>query len=635
MLYRIAEKVAVLPRRLKSLMVLLLDFWLCAIAVWAAFYLRLGDSIFHYGAMLPAVIASWFLSVVIFIPLGLYRTIFRHIGYQALISIANAMLLYSIVYALLFVFIGVSGVPRTVGFIQPLVLFALIVVSRAAIKNYIVGFGVAKDRLTKNVLIYGTGRSARMLANAIAQSRKYKIIGMIADSKEHIGTIINSLKVYDQQRLTKLIKQADIEEVLVATSNGQNNLKEIIRTLEQYKVKVKTLPPVDELADVELQLSDLKEIQITDVLGRTPVEPDDMLLRHNVSGKVVLVTGAGGSIGSELCRQIMRLSPTTLILFEQNEFSLYSIERELCIRIQRESLTTKLAPILGSVIDKHRLEQVFRNYQIDTVFHAAAYKHVPIVEENPGAGVRNNIFGTKCCADVAGAYGVANFVLISTDKAVRPTNTMGATKRFAELIIQAYSKMPELSRTKWTMVRFGNVLGSSGSVVPLFTEQIKSGGPITVTHPEIIRYFMTIPEAAQLVIQASVLGHGGDVMVLDMGEAVKIVDLAKRMIHLSGLELKDMDNPDGDIEIKFTGLRPGEKLYEELLIGDEMLDADHPRIMRAKETSKDWHLLESAIKDLDQAINTGNSDAIRSVLMEVVDEYSPQCSNMDVLKHAK
>jgi FlaA1/EpsC-like NDP-sugar epimerase len=477
------------------------------------------------------------------------------------------------------------------------------------------------------VLVYGAGDAGIQLVSALAHSSEYNPVGFVDDLKELQGNQITGLDVYSIDAIEGIISKFKVDEILIAMpSTSRTKRLDIINALESYPVLVRMLPGVAELAEGKVSIGDLREVSIKDLLGRDTVEANKALLGKNITNKIVVVTGAGGSIGSELCRQIVFLKPKALILYEMSELALYTIEKELS-NIGIHSLD--IYPILGSVKNKTRLANVFKRFGVDTIYHAAAYKHVPMVEFNNTEGVDNNIFGTLNCAQVAIASGVETFVLISTDKAVRPTNTMGATKRSAELVLQALSA--KQSGTKFTMVRFGNVLGSSGSVIPLFKQQIKDGGPVTVTDANIIRYFMTIPEAVELVIQAGTMGTGGDVFVLDMGKPVRIVDLAKKMVRLSGLEIKDESHPNGDIEIKYTGLRPGEKLYEELLIGDNVSDTDNPLIMRAQEEMLAWDELEPILNDLQIAITDCDQKKLRELLIQVVPGFKPQCEITDVL----
>ncbi len=630
----ILEKALTLPRGAKRGIVLALDILLCFFTSWLAFCLRLDEIVSLTEPVLWAAGGSILVALPTFIKFGLYRAIFRFSGWYAANSLIKAVSIYCVLYAMIFAVVGVEGVPRSVGIIQPLLLFVGTGVKRLSIK-YLLSSSLnrkIKEHDSKTVLIYGAGFAGRQIASGLRQGVEIKPIGFVDDDQRLWKGTINGLPVYAPSDLPGLIQSAlGVTDVLLAMpSASRARQKEVLTSLSDLPVHVRTLPGLSHLANGMVRVEDIREVEIEDVLGREPVEPNEALLHQNIADKVVLVTGAGGSIGSELCRQILAQNPKTLVLFELSEFALYAIERELTLT----QAPATIVPVLGSVLDANKLNRVCRRFGVQTVFHAAAYKHVPMIEMNPAAGVWNNVFGTLRTVEASCQCGVETFVLVSTDKAVRPTNVMGCSKRMAELVLQAKSLQENqlgVHTTKLTMVRFGNVLGSSGSVVPVFREQIKNGGPVTVTHPEIIRYFMTIPEAAQLVIQAGAMGEGGDVMVLDMGEPVKIVDLAKRMIHLSGFSHKDESNPDGDIEIQFSGLRPGEKLYEELLIGDNSLPTSHARIMRASEHALRWDELEPLLFELEAAVKSENSDAIRSLLKKAVPEFSPQSENGDIL----
>lgn len=624
-----------LPRWAKKVVVLLLDMALCLIATWMAFILRFDEFVVLSEQLIWAMTASVFIALPIFVVLGLYRAIYRYTGWFATITLIRALSIYAAIYILVFTIIRVEGVPRSVGLIQPILLFICVGVSRllakALLNRQVVGnHGVNS---TAVALIYGAGAAGRQLASGLRQSAGIKPVAFVDDDSNYWKSTINGLRVHAPDEIPGLLaSNLGITDVLLAMpSAARARQREILTQLSELPVRVRILPGLAHLANGDVKVEDIREVEIDDVLGRDAVLANEELLHQNLTGKVVLVTGAGGSIGSELCRQILAQNPKTLVLFELTEFALYAIERELT----KLAALVQIIPILGSVLDANKLTRVIRLFGVQTVYHAAAYKHVPMIEMNPAAGVWNNVFGTLRTVEAACKGGVETFVLVSTDKAVRPTNVMGCTKRMAELVLQAKNLQEDrlgVQTTKLTMVRFGNVLGSSGSVVPVFREQIKNGGPITVTHPEIIRYFMTIPEAAQLVIQAGAMGEGGDVMVLDMGEPVKIVDLAKRMIHLSGFSHKDEENPHGDIEIQFTGLRPGEKLYEELLIGDNTLPTSHSRIMRAAEHALRWDELEPLLFELEAAVRAENSDTVRALLKKAVPEFEPQAENGDVLK---
>ena len=632
---KIIKKTLALPRNVKRAIVLLLDAFLCIASSWLAFCLRLEEFVPITEPVLWAAGISILLALPIFTKLGLYRAIFRFNGWYAATSLIKAISIYSVLYVIIFTVVGYEGVPRSVGLLQPLLLFIGTGFKRLSIKYLLSGsiHGQSKAHDSKAVLIYGAGVAGRQIAFGLRHGSEIKTIGFVDDDRRLWKGTINGLPVYAPSDVPRLIESGrGITDVLLAMpSASRARQKAILTSLSDFPVHVRTLPGLSHLANGVVKIEDIRTVEIEDVLGREAVQANEDLLHQNITGKVVLVTGAGGSIGSELCRQILAQQPKTLVLFELSEFALYAIERELSLL----QTPVTIVPVLGSVLDANKLNRVCRRFGVQTVFHAAAYKHVPMIEMNPAAGVWNNVFGTLRTVEAACQCGVETFVLVSTDKAVRPTNVMGCSKRLAELVLQAKSMQENrlgVNATKLTMVRFGNVLGSSGSVVPVFREQIKNGGPVTVTHPEIIRYFMTIPEAAQLVIQAGAMGEGGDVMVLDMGEPVKIVDLAKRMIHLTGFSHKDESNPDGDIEIRFTGLRPGEKLYEELLIGDNTLSTSHTRIMRAAEHALGWAELEPLLFELETAVKAENSDAIRSLLKKAVPEFEPQSENGDVLR---
>lgn len=624
---RITIGLIFLPRWAKKSVFLISDLTFCLVTTWLAFSLRFDSPAQLSHGLILATAVSMLIAVPVFISFHLYRAIFRYTGWFAALSLIKAISLYGIIYAILFLLIGIEGVPRSIGILQPLLLFVGVGLSRLGIKFLLNNFTVKGEASRQQgvALIYGAGSAGRQLASGLRQGLEIKPIGFIDDDCRLWGGVINGMPVYSPKEAPGLIEaRGDITDVLLAMpSASRMRQKEILTTLSNLPIHVRILPGLSDLANGIVMVENIREVEIEDVLGRDPVEASVDLLPKNIVDKVVLVTGAGGSIGSELCRQILDQKPKILVLFELNEFSLYAIERELKLL----HVELQIIPVLGSVLDGNKLSRLCRQLRVNTLFHAAAYKHVPMIEMNPAAGVWNNVFGTLRAVDAASRSGVETFVLISTDKAVRPTNVMGCSKRLAELVLQAKSMKQDpmgLRPTKLTMVRFGNVLGSSGSVIPIFREQIKNGGPVTVTHPEIIRYFMTIPEAAQLVIQASALGKGGDVMVLDMGEPIKIVDLAKRMIRLSGFSCKDSENPDGDIEIQFTGLRPGEKLYEELLIGDNTFPTVNTRIMRAAEYALSWSNLESILAELEVAVRMEDAGAIRGLLKKAVPEYSPQ-----------
>ncbi|SMN16780.1 UDP-N-acetylglucosamine 4,6-dehydratase [uncultured Candidatus Thioglobus sp.] len=620
---------------------LLVDSVFLVSILLASFSIRLGYWYFPQSDLIWVIFGAPIVASIIFVRFGLYRAVIRYIGFKALWAIVQAVSLYALVWGVIGFMVAIDGIPRSVILINWVLSLLAIggvrVAARVALSNNVefsmLNFkwkinGKSKsDDGKKRVLVYGAGDAGIQLVSALAHSSEYNPVGFIDDLNELQGNQIVGLGVYSVDNIAGVITKLKVDEVLIAMPSASRTKRlDIINVLEPQPVLVRMLPGVAELAEGKVSIGDLREVNIKDLLGRDTVEANKSLLGKNITNKVVMVTGAGGSIGSELCRQILFLKPKALILYEMSELALYTIEKELS-NIGIHSID--IYPILGSVNNKTRLSNVFKRFGVDTIYHAAAYKHVPMVEFNNTEGVDNNIFGTLNCAQVAIDFGVETFVLISTDKAVRPTNTMGATKRSAELVLQALSV--KQSGTKFTMVRFGNVLGSSGSVIPLFKQQIEAGGPVTVTDKNIIRYFMTIPESVELVIQAGAMGTGGDVFVLDMGKPIRIVDLAQKMIRLSGLEVKDESHPDGDIEIKYTGLRPGEKLYEELLIGDNVSDTDNPLIMRAQEDMIAWDELEPILNGLSSAIDKCNQEKLRELLIKLVPGFKPQCEISDLL----
>ena len=581
-----------------------------------------------FMSYLYLIVAVPLISLPIFIRLGLYRAVIRFIDQKIIFSvILGVTISVALLVALAAFMTHMVGMSRGVFGIYWISAIAYVVASRFLARGFLLH--PSKRQGMVRVAIYGAGRAGTQLASALRAGHDYLPVAFIDDNSELNGITISGMKVYGTADLSDVIARTSISEILLAMpSISKSRQKRILDKLEPLKVHIKVTPPVESLVSGELRLQDIRNIEIEDLLGRDQVTPDAGLIAACITGKCVMVSGAGGSIGSELCRQIVTLRPTRLILLEMSEFALYSIKQELLGIKSSQGLHFDLLPFLGSVLDTEKCKRIMTTYVVDTVYHAAAYKHVPLVEHNPIEGVRNNVFGTLSIANAAIASGVKCFVLISTDKAVRPTNVMGSTKRLAELILQAFARNQK--HTRFCMVRFGNVLGSSGSVVPLFRKQIEAGGPITLTHPEITRYFMTIPEAAQLVLQAGAMGEGGDVFVLDMGEPVKIIDLAERMIHLSGLEVRSKTAPDG-IAIEHVGLRPGEKLYEELLIGDNVEGTSHPLIMRAQESEIAWAELHGMLKEMDRACSQFDYEGVRTSLRTIIKEYSPQCGIEDFI----
>lgn len=617
-----------LPRALKRLIVLMVDAALCVLTLWASLCLRLGEWVVFSGLHLNAAVVSIAFALPLFVAFGLYRAIFRYAAWPALLAIAKASSVYALLFGSVVIALGLPEIPRTVGVIQPGLLMFTVGASRVLARFWLGGLYRQRLKLATlpRALIYGAGSAGRQLAAALANSHEVRVVGFLDDDARLHRRILNGLPIYSPLDLEGLVDSLNISDILLALPTaGHKRRNEILASISHVHVSVRTLPSVTELVQGRVSVADLRDLDLNDLLGREPVVPNVDLLTKNVAGKRVLVTGAGGSIGAELCRQIVKIGPSCLLLVEQSEFALYEIHQELIARLG--GVADHLIPLLASVQDEARMRLILGSWRPQTIYHAAAYKHVPLVEHNPLEGVRNNVFGTKVVAELAREYEVEDFVLISTDKAVRPSNIMGASKRLAEMILQAISE--NTIKTRFSMVRFGNVLGSSGSVVPLFRQQIRQGGPLTLTHPEITRYFMTIPEAAQLVIQAGAMAQGGDVFVLDMGEPVRIYDLARRMVELSGLSLRDRSNPDGDIEIEITGLRPGEKLFEELLIGDNPERSSHPNIMKAHEKFVSLATLTVYLDNLRSSIAQGDVPGVRRLLREVVIDYSPQGGIVD------
>ena len=611
------------PRPYKRGISLVVDTIFIFTAFWGAFWTRLGGSEFIYDtAHWNSLFISLIATLVIFTQAGLYRAILRYMSVQALVTVILSSIASS-VFVIIASYFTYADIPRSVPVIYGTYLVILCGGARLLARTMI---NRRQSRLKPSAVIYGAGAAGRQLANILRQGCDYHPIAFIDDDKKLFKSSIQGLTVYLPKHLEKLIEKKKVKKVLLALpSASRSQRKAIVESLVPLKVEVLSMPNLADIVNGIATIDQLRDVPIEDLLGRDSVAPNPDLMSANITDKVVMVTGAGGSIGSELCRQIVKLRPKSLLLFELSEFALYSIDKELSGLIEEEGVDIKLIPLLGSVQRQNRLAAVLNSFDVQTLYHAAAYKHVPLVEYNVVEGVRNNVFGTYYTALAAIEANVESFVLISTDKAVRPTNVMGTTKRMAELALQslAAEEMKKEQGTRFCMVRFGNVLGSSGSVIPLFKRQIEAGGPITITHPDIIRYFMTIPEAAQLVIQAGAMGKGGDVFVLDMGDAVKIVDLASNLVQLSGLDIKSEDNPHGDIELKFTGLRPGEKLFEELLIGDSVGQTSHQRIMTANETFLPYEEYQLILEKLDTACHEFDHQTIRQILLDTPTGFNP------------
>ncbi len=611
------EKLVELPRNIKQSVLLLLDMVFVTVAMWSAVAFRMGRIDLHFGAVeIMCAVFTVFASAVIFLRLGLYRAVIRFMGQQAIWAVITAVS-YSTLVLSAAVFFTQADVPRSMPFIYWCIALAFIGGSRLTVRAY---YQAKLRSMSRKVIIYGAGESGRQLLTALHHGDQYRAVVFVDDDPRLQHSVINGLQVARPEEIERLISEHDITQVLLAIpSASPERRREIIDSLVGLPVHVRTVPKINELVAGRASVNQIQDIDLDDLLGRDPVPPHPELIDRCITDKVVMVTGAGGSIGAELCRQILLSGPQELLLLDNSEYALYQIERELLDLGAANELQVDIKALLGSVQDQRRLESIYRTFEVETVYHAAAYKHVPMVEYNVAEGVANNVFGTWYAAEAARKAGVETFVLVSTDKAVRPTNIMGASKRFAEMILQVLAE--KQGATRFCMVRFGNVLGSSGSVVPLFREQIEQGGPVTVTHPDVSRYFMSIQEAAQLVLQASAMGTGGDVFVLDMGEPVRIVDLARRMIRLSGYEM-DHDTHMGEhIEIEFIGLRPGEKLHEELLLGSSVTGTGHPMIMRAEEECLSYGQVHAHLSDLRRHCDNIDCAGITEVLRSAVSGF--------------
>nr|WP_299912238.1 nucleoside-diphosphate sugar epimerase/dehydratase [Sphingomonas bacterium] len=610
---------------------MLVDAGLCATTAYLSVFLRLGFLPDRETPIGVVIAVSIFIALPIFRAAGLYREIFSQSGLQGIVGIGRACLLYAIPFAIVFTYVSIWGIPRTVGLIQPILLFVCVASSRVFARYWLGNVVTGAPRLAhkRRVILYGAGAAGRQLAGAIAPSPDMQVVGYFDDDAALQGSVLDGSTIFAPDDMAGVVERLRADEILLALPSAPRSRRnEIIGQARRANARIRTLPGLMDIAHGRVAVSDIRDLEIEDLLGRESVRPDPQLMGRNIHGKTVLITGAGGSIGSELCRQVWALGPATLLLLEVNEFALYEIHRELIARGDETAAPAgRIVPLLGSVLDEARMRSIVEAWRPDTIYHAAAYKHVPLVEHNPAEGVRNNVFGTLALARVAAQCGVPDFVLISTDKAVRPSNVMGATKRIAELILQALNEAS--AATRFSIVRFGNVLGSSGSVVPLFRQQIRNGGPVTVTDRRIIRYFMTVPEAAELVIQAGAMATGGEVFVLDMGEPVEIHALARNMIELAGLAIRDEASPDGDIEIVEIGLRPGEKLYEELLIGNDPTPTSHPRILKANEPFQSLKLLEQSLERLRRLLDTNDRTALVEELRRLVPEFRSETGAVD------
>ena len=666
----IISRLISLPRFTKKLLLMFADTILLVLALWFSFSLRLGelfiidisDRLIWLSAAAPII------AIPLFIRFGLYRAIIRYLGMRAAWPVVQAVALYAVLWGLLALLSGVPGIPRSVVLINAMVALLVVGGSRMLMRWLLrqtqEGNGAQSDRMCIRLVIFGAGEAGRQLAVGLVQSPDYKLCGFVDDAAELQGRDLMGVPILSIEQLEPFVERQKVTELLLAIPSITRKARnQIIERLRPVPVRIRTLPGIVDLAKGKVNLSELHELDVEDLLARDPAEPDESLLQAQVNDQVVMVTGAGGSIGSEICRQILRRRPKVLLLFEMSEFALYEVDQKLSGLVHNlvseseseserrgVSLVPKVIPLLGSVQDERRLTEILQTWKVNTIYHAAAFKHVPMIERSMSEAVKNNILGTVTLVKSAMVQGVKNLVFISTDKAVRPTNTMGASKRVAEMVLQALvaektpvfdelgSDLPPMEVTRKTalsMVRFGNVLGSSGSVVPLFRRQIRNGGPITLTHQDIIRYFMTIPEAAQLVMQAGAMSgeaeaaEAAEVFVLDMGEPVKIYDLASRMVELSGFRVRDEAHPEGDIEIKITGLRQGEKLYEELLIGDNPMPTQHPRIMKAHEEFVPWSELQPQLHSLQIAAENSDIEMIRGLLQRLVKGYQPESQIAD------
>lgn len=619
------NRVLSLPRNSKRAIAILTDISLCILCTWLALCIRLEEFISLKEFNIYAPIISVIIALPLFWTFGLYRTIFRYFNSSIISTVLTSIFIYALLYFLIIGVYGIQGIPRSVGIIQPMLLFFTLISIRLSLKH-IFTYNDKRISIKKNVLIYGAGVAGRQLLTTLENSSEFKVIGFLDDNNQIFGQTINGKTIYSSSKLKKLIETKYVFSVFLAMpSIDRVKRNKIIENLNKYKLRVKTLPTISEIVDGQITISDIKDLDIDDLLNRDEVKPNINLLNKNINKKAVLVTGAGGSIGSELCRQVLKCNPRILILVELNEFALYKIYEELKL-LKKDS---RIISLLMNVQDQKKLETVFETFNVETVYHAAAYKHVPLVEENVCEAIKNNVFSTLAIAEASITKKISNLVLISSDKAVRPTNIMGASKRISELIIQGIYHNFKNINTHFAIVRFGNVLESSGSVIPKFKQQIKSGGPVTLTHPEVTRYFMTLTEAAQLVIQAGAIGKHAEVFVLDMGKSIKILDLIHKMIKLYGFNVKDHNNPNGDIEIKIVGLSPGEKLFEELLIGDNPERSSHKKIFKAQDTFIPFDQLKTDLDKLYTLLQTNKVIEVKEIITKLVSYFDTNSKIVD------
>ena len=624
-----AKSILNLPRFAKQIVAITVDLSLCVLCTWFAFYLRLDQFILIQGVALTAVMVSVALALPVFWLLGLYRTIFRYSGLSIMFSVSIALLIYGFLYFAVFGVYGIKDIPKSIGILQPMLLFFFVISSRLFVKYLFGGNYLFKDKsqFLKKILVYGAGSAGQQLVSALVNSNELKVVGFLDDDDRLHGQVLQGQEIFSPLKIADLIKSKEVQLILLALpSISRSRRNEILKNLSNYPLEVKTLPTVADIVQGRVYVSDIKDLDVDDILNRDQVLPNTELLSKNITSKVAVVTGAGGSIGSELSRQIVKQNPEKLLLLELNEFALYKIYEEL----KSANKNLKIIPLLVNVQDQIKVNEIFKTFKVNTVYHAAAYKHVPLVEENISQSIKNNVFATLAVTKAALSQSVENFVFVSSDKAIRPTNIMGASKRLAELCVQGLYQNAKNNETKMSIVRFGNVLESSGSVIPKFKKQIKDGGPITLTHPDVTRYFMTLNEASQLVIQAGAMSEDCDVFVLDMGESIKIKDLIYRIVKLSGRTVKDENNEDGDIEIKIIGLRPGEKLYEELLLGDNPQKTQHPKIQKAQDPFIPFNQLEVDLNNLRTLLDHNKVFEVRELLAKIVETYE---SNSAIVDH--